>query len=106
MSETWLFRIGRLGFARADYLILGDARHLFWRFWWINKPSVLPPDVYTQPNLLVNVGRLHWSPDHSGLPMCGASTRERWTVDLTYVTCGECRRRGRMMQLQYDVNTR
>lgn len=49
---------------------------------------------------------MHFSPPPDHLPLCGASSRGRWTVEVDHATCPECVSRGRMLQLVYDVGTR
>jgi hypothetical protein len=50
--------------------------------------------------------QMHWSPGPEGLPLCGASKRERWTLELAAATCSACRAKGLPMAIQYDWNTR
>lgn len=49
---------------------------------------------------------MHWSPDPEGLPMCGATSRALWTLELEHATCQDCRRVGFTLKLQHDLNTR
>ena len=102
-SSPWLIRIGPLAFARTRYDAIGNWRRLWWRLWWrtVRPPKKPRPKPAAPPAPL---GPMHWSPD--GWPYCGASVRERWTVELDFATCPVCLEEGGIAMLRYHLNTR
>lgn len=68
--------------------------------------TLLKEDDEKVPLVNLRADLLHWAPYAQGLPVCGASIRERWTIVYETVTCPACRKAGEMLQLQYHANTR
>lgn len=102
--SAFVFIVWRLGLARAGVSTIEGWRRLFWRVWWklAAKPSsrlTHTIEVPRAPNLM------HWSPDPTGLPFCGAS-RAPWTREFFYSTCLDCRKKGMTYLMQYECNTR
>ncbi len=103
--SPFLFRLGPLAFARhGDEKGIGGWRRLWWRFWWKVR-EVLPEAVVLVSRPYRPPAILHYTAG-DGLPLCGASSREAWTIELEAVTCVTCRTAGWPMRLQYDVSTR
>ena len=49
---------------------------------------------------------MHWSPDHTSLPLCGARLGGLWTYEYKVTTCERCRELGLPIVMQYEANTR
>jgi hypothetical protein len=60
----------------------------------VDRPSIRQKDV------------MHWCPDQSGYPFCGASRKEPWTPDFEFATCKLCVEKGRTVYLQHKANFR
>lgn len=107
--SAFVFQFWRIGFVRKD-VIPGGWRKLFWRFYWLLPPSRprRRTDEVTQLEIKVpnDLRVLHWSPDLTGLPYCGARGGAPWTTDFDTVSCEPCRTLGRPVVLQYRANTR
>lgn len=108
----WVWRLGRIAWARENYGAIGGWRRLFWRLWWRETLRELPILVGYHPDA-IEAGikpdpkrLMHWSPDPSGMPMCGAKSGEAWTYELDFATCAACRVKGLPMVVQYRANTR
>ena len=106
-SGPWRIRLGRLALAKLHYQAIGEWRRLWWRLWWRVGPRppkklAPPPAPPPQPKR----GPMHWVADATRLPLCGASIRERWTLEYEVVTCEACIAAGKMLLLEYWVSNR
>lgn len=59
-----------------------------------------------EAGILPSKATLHWSPDPTGMPFCGAPLGAPWTYELEHVSCPECQERGWPRVIQYHVSTR
>ena len=110
--RLWLWRVGRLAFARAHYPSIGGWRRLWWRLWWRvgSEPVLESAQVYrTEAGLLPGKPghkTLHWVNGEGEPPICGASRREPWTIEYEFSTCAECKNEGEPLMIKHRMNTR
>ena len=106
--NPWLFRIGRLGFARERRASIEGWRRLWWRFWWRTEHVALvrPPRPVRAPDVFVSPPILHFvlMPDYR--LACGASLRQPFTIEIEAVTCPTCRMLGERMTTEWMVRNR
>ena len=103
----WRWRLWRFAWARCSYDVVGGARRLWWRLWWLRKEEASPASSRLAQEILVLAKRpMHWCPDDSGYPLCGATRRELWTREFEFTTCEECKKDGSPLMLQWTVSNR
>lgn len=105
---TWLVRVGRLALARDAYQAVGGWRRLFWRVWWRTggEEPIAAQFRSFEPLPLTPPKILHWVTGGENLPLCGATSREPWTIEFTSATCPACMQQGILSVIQYNANTR
>lgn len=113
MANIWVFRVWRFGWAKLAYPAIGGWKRLFWRLWWRRTLPELAPPIFMETPDYIDAGIisakgiiLHWSPDTTGMPYCGARVGEPWTYEIHHTTCPECTRMGWPVVLQHHTNTR
>jgi rubredoxin len=102
---TWWLSLLFIGYAVAvvvTILTLLQLRRA--RRTRVERPAPAPKPTLDFPHVAPPI--LHLVDKLTGLPICGASVREPWTVLPETATCPECRRQGDMAMLQWFTTNR